>query len=197
MIPFRKCRIMKTKRYPSYENANQIGWHAQSESDGRVIADSSRNQRSGLSLLEVILALAILAMSIALLAQITKQSTDNGLMAQRLANAQILCESKMAEVLAGAIPLTGTSWVPITDSSIPGNWNYQIQTITGQRKDMIGVRLSVSDNPDSTTESPELFFIMRWMIDPSLALDTLPAPSTTSSGTSSSGSAAGAAGGVK
>lgn len=152
--------------------------------------------RSGLSLLEVILALAILAMSVALLSQITKQSTDNGLMAQRLATAQMLCESKMSEVLAGAIPLTTTPWTPITDSLRNGNWNYQIQTVTAQQKDMVGVRLSVTDQPNTTTENPELFFIVRWMIDPNLGLDTLPQSTDSESGsTSSTGS--GAAGGIQ
>ena len=154
-------------------------------------------QRSGLSLLEVILALAILAMSVALLSQITKQSTDNGLMAQRLATAQMLCESKMSEVLAGAIPLTPTPWTPITDSLRNGNWNYQIQTVTAQQKDMVGVRLSVTDQPDTTTEDPELFFIVRWMIDPNLGLDTLPESTDTGSSSSSSTRSGAAAGGIQ
>lgn len=163
---------------------------------------SKTNQRlrRGLSLLEVVLALAILAMSVGLLSQITRQAADNGLMAQRLATAQILCESKMAEVLAGAIPLTSTSWTPITDSTRNGNWNYQIQTINADRPNMIGVRLSVTDVPDSTSENPELFFIVRWMIDPSLGLDTAPQASETGTtgGTSgSSTSGASSSGGIQ
>ena len=148
-----------------------------------------RKMRTGLSLLEVVLALSILAVSAALLAQITKQATDNGMMAQRLATAQMLCESKMSEVLAGAIPLTASGWTSITDSGRKGNWQYQIKTESASRPNMIGVRLSVTDQPDSTTSNPELFFIVRWMIDPSLGLDTLPQTSTAtgSSSTSSGG----------
>ena len=154
--------------------------------------------RAGLSLLEVVLALTILAVAAALLAQVTRQATDNGLMAQRLSTAQMLCESKMSEVLAGAIQLTSTGWVPITDSGRKGNWNYQIQTVTSQRPNMIGVRLSVTDQPDFTTSNPELFFIVRWMIDPSLGLDSLPATdSSASSGSSTGGSAAGSSGGIQ
>ncbi len=157
-------------------------------------------RRCGLSLLEVILALTILAISVALLSQVTRQSTDNGLMAQRLATAQMLCESKMSEVLAGAIPLTPGSWTAITDTTRTGSWYYQIQTETAQRKDMIGVRLSISDNPNTTTENPELYFLVRWMIDPSLGLDSLPeSTSGTASGGATGGSTSGAAsaGGVQ
>ena len=174
----------------------------------RVIADRQRTQvfrkrsRRGLSLLEVVLALSILAVAAALLAQITKQATDNGLMAKKLATAQMLCESMMSEVLTGAIPLTSSSWTEITDSGRKGNWYYQIQTVTAQRPNMIGVRLSVTDAPEATTYNPELFFIVRWMIDPSLGLDTLPATDasgtgSTTSGSSTGGSASGAAGGVQ
>ncbi len=163
-----------------------------------IVVKEKQHNRAGLSLLEVVLALTILAVAAALLAQITKQATDNGLLAQRLSTAQMLCESKMSEVLAGAISLQASSWVPITDSGRKGNWNYQIQTITAQRPNMIGVRLSVTDQPDTTTGNPELFFIVRWMIDPSLGLDTLPATDTTSSTSSSSGSSAsGSAGGIQ
>lgn len=147
--------------------------------------------------MEVVLSLAILAMSVALLSQITKQATDNGLMAQRLAHAQMLCESKMSEVLVGAIPVEGNTWTEITDTGVRGTWYYQIQTVTAERKDMVGVRLSVTDQPNSTTENPELFFIVRWMIDPNLGLDKAPQSSqsgtgsSTNSGSGSSGSSSG------
>ena len=152
-------------------------------------------RRAGLSLLEVVLALSILAVSAALLTQITKQATDNGLMAKKLSTAQMLCESKMSEVLAGAIPLTSSGWTEITDSGRRGSWYYQIQTTAAERPNMIGVRLSVTDQPDATTYNPELFFIVRWMIDPSLGLDT-PPETTTTTGDPSGGSASGSAGGI-
>ena len=126
------------------------------------------------------LALSILAVAAGLLAQITKQATDNGLLAQRLSTSQMLCESKMSEVLAGSIPLTSSGWVQITDSG-KGLFYYRIQTETAARPNMIGVRLSVSDQPNSAS-NPELFFLVRWMIDPNLGLDTPPtATSTTGS----------------
>jgi general secretion pathway protein I len=161
----------------------------------RCTTDVGRNRRNGLSLLEVVLALSILAVAAALLAQITKQATDNGLLAQRLSTAQILCESKMSEVLSGAIPLTATDWTQITDTTRRGSWYYKIKTESATRPNMIGVRLGISDNPEATP-NPELFYIVRWMIDPSMGLDTLPATdSTSTSGTSTSGSSSGGSSG--
>jgi type II secretory pathway pseudopilin PulG len=158
---------------------------------------SSRLQaRDGISLLEVVLALAILAMSTAILAQIARTATDNGLLAHRLATAQILAESKMAEVVTGAIALQGaTGWTPINDTVPSGVWYYQIQQEQMTRKDMIGVRLAITDQI-GMDEGKELFYLVRWMIDPALGLDTLPAATQTSPGMSSGG-AAGAVRGVQ
>lgn len=150
-----------------------------------------KSNRTGLSLLEVILTLAILAMSVALLSQISRQSADDGIRSQRLATAQMLCESKMSEVLAGAIPLTTSSWTEITDSNYKKPWYYQIQTSAAERPNMIGVRLSVTDDPNTTSENPELFFIVRWMIDPNLGLDTLPTTDASGATTGSAGTGTG------
>lgn len=176
---------------PTYFGRTRLAPAAQKGMKARL-----RFRRAGLSLLEVVLALAILAVAAALLAQVTKQATDNGMMSQRLSTAQMLCESKMSEVLAGAIPLTSTGWTPITDSGRRGSWYYQIQASTAERPNMIGVRLSVTDQPDSTTYNPELFFIVRWMIDPSLGLDT-PPETTSATGDPSGGSSSGSAGGIQ
>src|SRR5512146_1503052 len=118
--------------------------------------------RRGISLLEVVLALAILTMSAGLLASITWTATDNGLLAHRLATAQILAESKMAEVVTGAIPLHGgTGWTLITDTVPSGVWYYQVSTTTAVRKDMVGVRLAITDELGMENNS-ELFYVVRW-----------------------------------
>jgi len=161
------------------------------------MSKARRRCRKGISLLEVVLSLAILAMSAGILAQISWTATDNGLIAHRLATAQILAESKMAEIVTGAIPLQGAvGWTPITDIVPSGNWYYQVQTVTAVRPDMVGVRLSITDEA-GMTENREMFFIVRWMIDPSLGLDTLPAATNTSGASGSASGTTGATGGTQ
>jgi hypothetical protein len=161
------------------------------------MSKANRRCRKGISLLEVVLSLAILAMSAGILAQISWTATDNGLIAHRLATAQILAESKMAEIVTGAIPLQGAvGWTPITDIVPSGTWYYQLQTVTAVRPDMVGVRLSITDEA-GMTENREMFFIVRWMIDPSLGLDTLPASTTTSGANGATSSATGTTGGTQ
>lgn len=161
------------------------------------MSKARRRCRKGISLLEVVLSLAILAMSAGILAQISWTATDNGLIAHRLATAQILAESKMAEIVTGAIPLQGAvGWTPIRDIVPSGTWYYQLQTVTAVRPDMVGVRLSITDEA-GMTENREMFFIVRWMIDPSLGLDTLPASTTTSGANGATSSATGTTGGTQ
>lgn len=150
-----------------------------------------KKKRPGLSLLEVVLALAILAMTAALLSQLTRQATDNAMASQRQADAQILCESTMAEVLAGAIPMQSTDWTPIQFSTRPGNWHYRLESSATERPDMLGLRLGISDDPQKTTGQVELFYIVRWVIDPNLGLDVLPETTDASGSTGTSGSTTG------
>jgi prepilin-type N-terminal cleavage/methylation domain-containing protein len=170
--------------------------HPRSNRTSRSSSLRQASLRQGMSLLEVVLALAILAMSAAILAQVSRTATDNGLLAHRLSTAQILAESKMAEVVTGAIALQGgTGWTPITDPVPNGIWYYQIEMMDAVRKDMVGVRLAVTDEP-GMQENRELFFIVRWMIDPSLGLDTMPTTTPTGA-TGGTGATSGAAGGIQ
>ena len=149
--------------------------------------------RRGLSLLEVVLALAILAMTAALLSQLTRQATDNALASQRQADAQILCESTMAEILAGAIPMQSIDWTPIQFSTRPGNWHYRLESSATERPDMLGLRLGVSDDPQKTTGQVELFYVVRWVIDPNLGLDVLPEQTDAAGTAGATGSTTGGA----
>jgi general secretion pathway protein I len=161
----------------------------------RILSFTQSRRRSGLSLLEVVLALTILAMSAGILASITRNAVDNGLMGHRLATAQILAESKMAEVVTGAIPIQGgTGWTMITDPVPGGTWYYQVETTVAGIPDMVGIRLAITDEI-ALAENAELFYVARWMIDPNLGLDT-PPTSDAGTGAGSTSSGAGATGGT-
>lgn len=129
-------------------------------------------------MLEVVLALSILATSAALLAQITRRATNNALMAQRIASAQLICEGTMSEILVGAIPMQATDWTPVDGSFARGSWYYKLETVVAERPNMIGLRLAITDIVDSPEGARELFYVVRWVIDPSLGLDTPPTVSS-------------------
>lgn len=161
---------------------------------------SPRISRPGLSLLEVMLALSILGVSTAILSQILQIGTDNGLRARRITQAQMLCESKMNEVVLGSVSTQSTTWAPITIGVANAEWFFLVETIAAEQPSLIGVVVSVSDAQSISENRPPLARLVQWIIDPSLGMDSKSTSDPAASGASSdsatsSGAAPGAASG--
>ena len=63
--------------------------------------------RKGLTLLEVLLALAILGGALAVIGELSRIAARNAEQARDLSTAQRLCENKMAEIAAEIVRLAG------------------------------------------------------------------------------------------
>jgi prepilin-type N-terminal cleavage/methylation domain-containing protein len=127
--------------------------------------------KAGFSLLEVILALAILAGAIAVLGEASRQGLRNAQFARDMAKAQLLCESKLAEIVAGitaAEPVDKAMFdLTMTDSLDPSEpaWLYSIETDPTEEVGLISVRVTVKrDLPPE--QHPVQFSLVRWMPDP-------------------------------
>jgi type II secretion system protein I len=150
--------------------------------------NSVRGLKPGLSLLEVVLALAILGAAGAMLAQSMQVATDAGMQARDQALAELLAESKLSEVIAGAFPPNqNTDWMPIETVVEPGRWHFKIVNQPTLTEGMLGVQVWVTDDPQMQKERPIQVMLTRWTIDPNMGLDVLPADSSTS-GTASTSS---------
>jgi type II secretory pathway pseudopilin PulG len=161
-------------------------------------------RRTAISLLEVVLALAILGVASAYLAQSMQLAAQNAIRAQRLTQAELVMESVMNQVIAGVIPAQSVTWAPYTTTSANGNWNYMINVAQAEMQGMIGVQVAVQESRASgATDSqvPDLV-ATRWIIDPSLELDVPPEQSADSgtgtggTGQSTSGQSGGNAAGT-
>lgn len=180
----------------------------QLQSVGERVDDLSRR---GLSLLEVVLALSILAMATAYLAQSMSIATTNAIRSERLTQAELVGESVMNQVIAGVIPAQPVTWTAYISASqqsmgTSSRWMYQLQSVQTEMEGMIGLQVAVQEiSQDGLTRNNPDFFVNRWMIDPSLGLDTPPAEteedaastgSSSSSAGSTSGTSAGSSAGV-
>lgn len=144
--------------------------------------------RRAMSLLEVVLALAILAVASAYLAQSMQLATQNAIRAQRLTKAELVAESVMNQVIAGVIPAQAVTWTPYYSASGQSEWMYQLQMVPTEVDGMLGLQVAVQqlDPLTGLTQTSYDLYANRWIIDPQLGLDTPPA--TTEEETSSSGS---------
>jgi len=128
---------------------------------------NTRIQRDGFSLLEVILALAILTGSIAVLGELARLGLRNAQIARDTAQAQLLCESKLAEVTAGLLPVESVSGAEfeevVGDGSIA--WIYSIDVQLTEIEGMSAVEVTVVQDMDDN-KRPVHFSLIRWMPDP-------------------------------
>lgn len=144
------------------------------------------SKRRALSLLEVILALAILGVACAFMAQAMRLATNNALSAQRQAQAELAAESVLSQVVAGIIPMQPSSaWTPVGTSASSSNWSYMLGQVNCEVENMVGVQIMVKDMTNQDTTAPADLSVIRWMIDPALGLDT--PPTTDSTGQSTQG----------
>ena len=125
----------------------------------------------------MILALAILAGSIAVLGEVSRNGMNNARITRDLTVAQLLCESKMAEITAGITLPEAVFDVPFdtTDDPAKPDWLYTIEATPTGDEGLLVVRVIVTkDLP--TEKHPVKFALTRWIVDPSLESET---PETT------------------
>jgi len=129
--------------------------------------------RPGLSLLEVLTALAIFLVSLIALGQLISLTGERALEVQQLSRASQLSQSKLAEVISGAVSLSSQSG----DFDEDPDWHWEVQaeqdsSITGLWR----IQVTVSrDMGDGTTFQNT---VNQMVLDPSLRGSTADVPST-------------------
>jgi prepilin-type N-terminal cleavage/methylation domain-containing protein len=146
--------------------------------DPRQIKNLPHNR--GFTLLEVMLALAILVGAIVVLSELGRMGLRSAKTSRDLSRAELLCESIMSEIAVGIIspdpvqsspiidPVSGTT-LSETQSDDVAPWVYSIESETIDEDGLLSVRLTVQqDLPLS--QHPVSFTLVRWIPDPMLDL---------------------------
>jgi len=136
-----------------------------------------KRRRAGFSLLEVILALAILAGAVAVLGEAARHAMRNAQTARDLTHAQLLCESRMSEITAGLAPLeategneaalpdvSGTTETADEETSPESDWLYSVDVQPIDEEGLVAVRVTVTRNTAPEQRGVE-FSLVRWMVD--------------------------------
>jgi hypothetical protein len=127
------------------------------------------------------LALAILGLSLATIGELMRIGSRNAEMARDVTTAQILCETKVSEILTGMLPPVATSASPIVDIGSGNDWLYTVETQQVGQEGLLSIRVVVEQNPDLVSR-PVSFALVRWIIDPNSQLSTGTTSSSTTSG---------------
>jgi type II secretory pathway pseudopilin PulG len=150
--------------------------------------EHSRPIRSAFSLLEIILALAILAGSLAALGEVMRLADQNSALTRDESEAQIMASSVMDELISGARQLVAANQAPFNYDTEPP-WLYSIALEQTGYNELVAVRVLVEQDVDPRLQ-PARFELIRWLPNP----DYVPADtgsSTSAGGTTGTGGSAG------
>ena len=100
-----------------------------------------RRRRSGLTLIEVLLALAILLLSLAAIGQLVDVGGDRGVEAQFHVRGTRLAQAKLAECEAGVIDVTGGGSGSFDDEP---NWTWTVDSAPETATNLYRVTVTVS-----------------------------------------------------
>lgn len=140
----------------------------------------------GFTLLEVILALAILAGSMAAVGEVMRLADQTATLSEGETQAQILASSIMDEVACGARPLDEVDQEILVGDSDP-QWEYSIAVEDSSMDELVAVRVLVQQKLDARLTPPR-FELVRWMPNPNYTSSTSTSESDSTSSSSSSSS---------
>lgn len=116
------------------------------------------HRRSGLTLLEIVLSLAIFVAALAALAQLATNGTRATVIARLKTQATIRCEAKLNEVLAGAEQMASRSNTPFPDDS---HWTWSQVVTPSSHKELVQLDLTVSHQGNSKMSNVSVT-LRRW-----------------------------------
>ena len=165
---------------------------------GPTTAGMNPAARKGLSLFEVLIALAIFVCSMAAIGQLVSSGVRAAVQARLQSQAVLRAETKMAEAVAGITNLHGASGTFTDDPT----WSWAVASTQSQHEGLYLVEVTVA-HAGLTTSAKQSFALRRLVRDPQIALDEYAkeqeeaanGTNTSGSSSSSSGNSSGSSGG--
>jgi len=122
---------------------------------------SSRCDRRGLTLFEVLIALVIFVGAMAAIGQLVANGVRAALQARFQTQAAMMCDAKLAEVVAGIVPLTAGQAVYPDDP----NWSWSLTLAAAPVPGLMRVEVTVQRQA-SNSKGKVVFTMARYVRDP-------------------------------
>jgi len=118
-------------------------------------------RRSGFTLLEIMLASSIFLGSVIVLGRLATIGRDHAVSADQLSRAQILCQTRLNEILAGIEPLEALSSEPMLEAP---DWEISVEVGPTAHEQLSELKVTVAliIEPDSRRRK-EQFSLTRWV----------------------------------
>jgi hypothetical protein len=132
-------------------------------------------RREGFSLMEVILAMSILLGGVVVLGRLASIGAKHARTAEDLAAAQLLCEARITEILAGIIPAETLEEEPLSEAP---DWVISQELLPLEQPGVVALSVTVTRAPEDLVslatapaqEQKEVSVtLVRWMLDPGIA----------------------------
>lgn len=136
-----------------------------SASGASPVACASIRNRAAFTLLEVILALGVLATALAIVGEVTSLSYRNADRAAREGEALLVAESVMAQLVAGVLPAAAAPPTEWTTGEAPAAWRYEVLVEPSDLPELLTIRVRVEPAADDENE-PVGVELVRWILDP-------------------------------
>ncbi len=121
-----------------------------------------RSQRRGFSLLEVLLATGILIGSAIVLMELASIGMRHAASARDLSHAQLICQSKLNEIVAGVAPAETVRPMPCEDDV---RWIYWVNVRPTERAGLVLLEVGVAQELTPRRQTNR-FTLVRWIRDP-------------------------------
>lgn len=150
------------------------GAHGMSAKGNPVSLRNRGSGHVGMTLLEVLIALAIFLAAVTVIGQLVNTGSQAAIGAQLKAEASRRAETVMAEAIAGVVPLQSAS--SAFDDDPAWSWTLSVQDAT--HADMLLVEVIVARQGELGREQTN-FHLVRWVRDPELWLQSTVETTTT------------------
>ena len=121
------------------------------------------DRRSGFTLLELLIAMAILLLGLSAIYHLNDNSRTASVAAEELAFVQLACQTKMNELLASnARPIQAGSVGLIPNTN---GWEMSVATFSLNRPGIYGVRITARKQGAAATDIYDYYELVRWFLE--------------------------------
>lgn len=136
---------------------------------GYMLPRLRRSTRSGITILEVLLSVAIFLGAMTAIGSLLTTGADSAIQAKLHTEAVIRCESKLAEAVSGVIELDAVSDKAFPDDTEPG-WSWSLAVDSGPHADLLALEVTVTHETTAGFVDAQ-YTLNRLVRDPNVYLD--------------------------